>query len=159
MATIPRLQSITLRAAKRNRITFGIMDIERDIIDRERERVGRTLARIKNRAFSFQSVHSSIQSMLEIGTGYSWDIRGIFVGCSRSIRGIYVCIGSVSGMYRVCIGNTQKETGCETECEKVQKKSQNIVKHLVMSVNFSTFAGGSDLHYQNYRRLYKIVKN
>ena len=32
--------------------------------------------------------------MLEVRMGYSW-----------SIHGVYVCIGYVSGMYRVCVGN------------------------------------------------------
>ena len=39
--------------------------------------------------------------------------RGAYAGYSWSIRGIYVCIGYVSGMYRVCIGNVSKGTGRE----------------------------------------------
>ena len=34
--------------------------------------------------------------------------RGIFVGYSWGIHGVYVCIGYVSGMYRVCIGNVSE---------------------------------------------------
>ena len=38
-------------------------------------------------------------------------IRGVFMGYSWDIHGVYICIGYVSGMYRVCIGNISKETG------------------------------------------------
>ena len=36
---------------------------------------------------------------------------------------------------------------------------KNIKKYLVLSLKFTTFAGGSDLHYQNYKVLYKITKH
>ena len=42
-----------------------------------------------------------------------WDIHGIHVEYSWGIHGVYVCIGYVSGMYRVCIGNMLKATGRE----------------------------------------------
>ena len=38
--------------------------------------------------------------MLEIGTGYSWGIRGVFGEYSWDIRMYRVCVGNVSGMYR-----------------------------------------------------------
>ena len=56
-----------------------------------------------------------------------------------------LCVGNVSVMYRLCIGT-----------DTMQKSYKNCIfsaKNLVMSVNFSTFAGESDLRYQNYRRL------
>ena len=34
--------------------------------------------------------------------GYSWDIHGVFI-----------CVGYVSGMYRVCIGNVTDEKSSE----------------------------------------------
>ena len=43
-------------------------------------------------------------------------IRGVFIGYSWSIHGVYVCIGYVSGMYRVCIGNVSEHTRCEGGC-------------------------------------------
>ena len=92
--------------------------------------------------------------MLEIGTGYLWDIRGVFTEYSWGIRMYRVCVGYVSGMYREFIERNRMRN----RMRKGAEKSQNIVKHLVMSVKFSTFAGGSDLHYQNCRILYKIVK-
>ena len=42
-----------------------------------------------------------LKNILVGALGYSWGIHGI-----------YVCIGYVSGMYRVCIGNVSKEMGC-----------------------------------------------
>ncbi len=36
--------------------------------------------------------------------GYSWDIRGVFVGYSRGIHMYRLCVGYVSVMYRLCIG-------------------------------------------------------
>ena len=36
---------------------------------------------------------------------------GIFMEYSWSIHGVFICIGYVSGMYRVCIGNVSKATG------------------------------------------------
>ena len=35
---------------------------------------------------------------------YSWGIRGVFI-----------CIGYVSGMYRVCVGNATERAGSEGE--------------------------------------------
>ena len=43
--------------------------------------------------------------------GYSWGIRGVFVGYSRDIHMYRVCVGYVSGMCRVCIGKVSKGTG------------------------------------------------
>ena len=43
----------------------------------------------------------------------AWDIRGAYAEYSGSIHRVYVCIGYVSGMYRVCIGNISKDTRCE----------------------------------------------
>ena len=51
------------------------------------------------------------------------------------------CIGYVSGMYR-------KIQGGENEKKMIFLAKKN----LVVSGKFSTFAGESDLHYQNYRR-------
>ena len=42
---------------------------------------------------------------------YGRGIRRVYAGYSWGIHGIYVCIGYVSGMYRVCIGNVSKATG------------------------------------------------
>ena len=42
---------------------------------------------------------------------YSKPLDGVFVGCSRGIRRLYVCIGYVSVMYRLCIGNGSEDTG------------------------------------------------
>ena len=41
---------------------------------------------------------------------------GVFVGYSWGIHGVYICIGYVSGMYRVCIGNVSEHTRCEGGC-------------------------------------------
>ena len=60
--------------------------------------------------------------MLEIGTGYSWDICGVFVGYSWDIRGVFteyswgirmyrVCVGYVSGMYRESVGTNGMRGG------------------------------------------------
>ena len=35
----------------------------------------------------------------------------VFTGCSWGIRKLYICIGYMSGMYRVCVGNRTKGTG------------------------------------------------
>ena len=40
-------------------------------------------------------------------------IRGVYAEYSWGIHGIFICIGYVSGMYRVCIGNVLKGTGRE----------------------------------------------
>ena len=42
--------------------------------------------------------------------GYSWDIRGVFVGYSRGIHMYRLCVGNVSVMYRLSIG-TDTEVG------------------------------------------------
>ena len=36
---------------------------------------------------------------------------GVFMGCSRSIHGVFICIGYVSGMCRVCVGNATERAG------------------------------------------------
>ena len=41
------------------------------------------------------------------------DIHGVFVGYSWGTRGIYVCVGYVSVMYRLCVGNVTEETRSE----------------------------------------------
>ena len=67
--------------------------------------------------------------------GYSWDIRGVFREYSRGIHMYRLCVGYVSVMYRLCIGT-----------DTMQKSNKNCIfsaKNLVMSVNFSTFAGES----------------
>ena len=40
-----------------------------------------------------------------------WGIRGIYAEYSWCIHGVFICIGYVSGMYRVCIGNVSNGTG------------------------------------------------
>ena len=74
--------------------------------------------------------------------GYSWGIRGVFVEYSWDIRMYRVCVGNVSGMYRECI--ERYEEG------KMKKNDIYSEKNLVVSGKFSTFAGESDLHYQNH---------
>ena len=43
---------------------------------------------------------STISTILGGALGYSWHIRGVFVGYSQSIHMYRVCVGYVSGMYR-----------------------------------------------------------
>ena len=45
--------------------------------------------------------------------GYSRGIRGIFVGYTWDIRMCRLCIGYVSVMYRLCVGNVTEETRSE----------------------------------------------
>ena len=53
-----------------------------------------------------------------MGVNTGWGIHGVYVGYSGSIHGIFICIGYVSGMYRVCIGNVQKHIGCKKSSPK-----------------------------------------
>ena len=39
--------------------------------------------------------------------------HGVFTGYSWGTRGIYVCVGYVSAMYRLCVGNVTEETRSE----------------------------------------------
>ena len=48
-----------------------------------------------------------------MGVSTGRGIHRIYAEYSWGIHGIYVCIGYVSGMYRVCIGNMLKATGRE----------------------------------------------
>ena len=41
-----------------------------------------------------------ISNILGGALGYSWHIRGVFVGYSQGIHMYRVCVGNVSGMYR-----------------------------------------------------------
>ena len=67
--------------------------------------------------------------------GYSRNIQGVFTGYSYVSVMCRLCIGYVSVIYRLSIGT-----------DTMQKSNKNCIfsaKNLVMSVNFSTFAGES----------------
>ena len=48
-----------------------------------------------------------------MGVSTLWGICEAYAEYSGSIQGVYVCIGYVSGMYRVCVGNISKDTRSE----------------------------------------------
>ena len=52
-----------------------------------------------------------------------WGIHGVFMEYSWGIHGIFICIGYVSGMYRVCVGNVLEHTGSERGDNLVEKLS------------------------------------
>ena len=68
-----------------------------------------------------------------MGVSTLWGIRGVYAEYSWSIHGIYVCIGYVSGMYRVCIGNMLKATGRE----EYGKGGVNTFILRIKNINFS----------------------
>ena len=68
-----------------------------------------------------------------MGGNTVWGIHGVFMGYSLSIHGVYVCIGYVSGMYRVCIGNMLKATGRE----EYGKGGVNTFILRIKNINFS----------------------
>ena len=64
--------------------------------------------------------------MLEIGTGYSWDIRGVFTEYSWDIRMYRVCVGYVSGMYRECVERNGMRNRMRKDTEKITKYSKTF---------------------------------
>ena len=50
---------------------------------------------------------------------------GVFMGYSRGIHGVFICIGYVSVMYRLCIGNVTEEKSSEG----VNKEDNENYKH------------------------------
>ena len=49
----------------------------------------------------------------------------VFMGYSRGIHGVFICIGYVSVMYRLCIGNVTEEKSSEG----VNKEDNESNKH------------------------------
>ena len=47
------------------------------------------------------------------------------MGYSRGIHGVFICIGYVSVMYRLCVGNVTEDTGSEG----VNKEDNESNKH------------------------------
>ena len=56
---------------------------------------------------------STFSIILGGALGYSWHIRGVFVGYSRDIHMYRVCVGYVSGMYRECNETYKKQIRSE----------------------------------------------
>ena len=50
---------------------------------------------------------------------------GVFMGYSRDIHGVFICIGYVSVMYRLCVGNVTEEK----RSEGVNKEDNESNKH------------------------------
>ena len=68
--------------------------------------------------------------------GYSWDIHGVFI-----------CVGYVSGMYRVCIGNVTDEKSSEEVRIQATETHRNTQKNSAGSAEHKTRGGDNNNNY------------